>query len=105
MNNNMTTFDEQWELLEGQHVARSMVRQLPAWQRRRRLRRRVALTVVGVTAVTAVAAVAAMLLRPSEPLSGDYTLVCSNRSQQFTDQQWADLAAVLLDDNNNSILI
>ena len=36
---------------------------------------------------------------------GDYTLVCSNRSQQFTDQQWADLAAVLLDDNNNSILI
>jgi hypothetical protein len=46
-----------------------------------------------------------MLLRPSEPLSGDYTLVCSNRSQQFTDQQWADLAAVLLDDNNNSILI
>ena len=102
MKNNMTTFDEQWELLEGQHVARSMVRQLPAWQRRRRLRRRVALTVVGVAAVTAVAA---MLLHPSEPLSGDYTLVCSNRSQQFTDQQWADLAAVLLDDNNNSILI
>lgn len=102
MKNNMTTFDEQWELLEGQHVARSMVRQLPAWQRRRRLRRRVALTVMGVAAVTAVAA---MLLRPSEPLSGDYTLVCSNRSQQFTDQQWADLAAVLLDDNNNSILI
>lgn len=100
--NDMHTFDEQWELLEGQHVARSMVRQLPAWQRRRRLRRRVALTVV---CVAAVAAVAAMLLRPSEPLSGDYTLVCSNRSQQFTDQQWADLAAVLLDDNNNNILI
>lgn len=99
--NDMHTFDEQWELLEGQHVARSMVRQLPAWQRRRRLRRRVALTVV----VAAVTAVAAMLLRPSEPISGDYTLVCSNRSQQFTDQQWADLAAVLLDDNNNSILI
>ena len=50
MNNNMTTFDEQWELLEGQHVARSMVRQLPAWQRRRRLHRRMALTVVGVAA-------------------------------------------------------
>ena len=59
----------------------------------------------GVVGVVAVTAVAAMLLRPSEPLSGDYTLVCSNRSQQFTDQQWADLAAVLLDDNNNSILI
>jgi hypothetical protein len=102
MNNNMTTFDEQWELLEGQHVARNMVRQLPAWQRRRRLRRRMALTVVGVVAV---ATAAALLLRPDKPLPGDYTLVCSNRSQQFTDQQWADLAAVLLDDNNNSILI
>lgn len=102
MNNNMTTFDEQWELLEGQHVARSMARQLPAWQRRRRLHRRMALTVVGVVAV---ATAAALLLRPDKPLPGDYTLVCSNRSQQFTDQQWADLAAVLLDDNNNSILI
>ena len=61
-----------------------------------------ALTVVGVVAV---ATAAALLLRPDKPLPGDYTLVCSNRSQQFTDQQWADLAAVLLDDNNNSILI
>lgn len=98
----MTTFDEQWDLLEGQHVAHSMVRQFPAWQRRRRLHRRVVAVVLA-----AVLVVAAMvpLLRPAEPLSGDYTLVCCNRSQQFTDQQWADLAAILLDDNNNSILI
>ncbi|MBR1549948.1 MAG: hypothetical protein IJ634_04855 [Bacteroidales bacterium] len=98
----MTTFDEQWDLLEGQHMAHSMVRQFPAWQRRRRLQRRV---VAAVLAAVLIVAAVVPLLRPSAPLSGDYTLVCCNRTQTFSDQQWADLAAILLDDNNNSLMI